>query len=142
MKILLSYLMLFFYVLTGTGASLYMHQCHGSIISITGEGSKAAIEDYHMCKKHLEETASTSCMLDESNCCKDIKIDLKKSTDDVEHTQLSASLFAISPAIITLFWIATFYEAPENVIIHTRKSSPHILATSTPTYIIHCNFRI
>ena len=142
MKILLSYLLLFFYTLTSIGASVYMHQCHGNIISITSEGSATAVEDYHKCKKHLQESSSSSCPQHDSNCCKDIKIDLKKSTDDAEHTQLSASFLGLSPAIITLFWITTLYEVPENVIFHARKSSPHVLATTNPTYLIHCNFRI
>ena len=119
-----------------------MHQCHGHIVSITGQWPKTAIKDLHNCNKHLKESISTSCMLDESNCCKDIKIDLKKSTDDAEHTQISAPFLSLSPAIITLFWIATLYELPENVAIQTRISSPHLLATTNPTYLIHCNFRI
>lgn len=142
MKILLSYLLLFFYVLTSTGASVYMHQCHGGIVSVKQEGPKTAIENCPMCTKHHEEPSSASCMLDENGCCKDIKIDLKKSTDDAEHTQISASFLSLSPATITLFWISTLYEDPINEDAQPRLSSPHVLAVTNPTYLIHCNFRI
>lgn len=145
MKVLVSYILLFFYVLTCTGGSVYMHQCNGGSIHITKEDAADMHKSCPMCAeqhKNNKVDANTCPMDEDRSCCKDIKIDLKKSNDDAEHAQHAPVFLGLSPATITLFWIISFQISSESNLNPPTIEAPHLLASTNPTYLILCNFRI
>lgn len=145
MKVLVSYILLFFYVLTCTGGSVYMHHCNGGTLHISKEDASDAHKKCPMCAENhkKERVDDKSCKMDEAgSCCKDIKIDLKKSNDDAENAQHAPNFIGLSPATMTLFWILTFHVSIDNNVQPATIEAPHLLASTNPTYLIHCNFRI
>lgn len=145
MKIFLSYILLFFYTLTCTGSSVYMHLCSkGSfVLSQTGEQTAKSCP---LCNKHKEdageqETAEHSCG-EQSDCCKDVKIDLKKGDQEIENASSTVSFLTLSPTIATLHWIIAVPQETTDLSSPQAIDSSPPLVTTNPPYLIHCNFRI
>ncbi|QBQ42394.1 hypothetical protein E2P86_15055 [Sphingobacterium psychroaquaticum] len=140
-KTFVTYLLLFFYALTSTGASVYMHQCHGGTVLVTQDN----IEEHHkkcpLCNAE-GETKPHACDKGKADCCKDIKLDLKKSKDDAENTHASLAFLSLSPAIITLHWILSVQYSADQEIAPKQVDTTKLLVSSSPTYLKHCNFRI
>lgn len=69
-----------------------MHQCHGGTVLVTQDN----IEEHHkkcpLCNAE-GETKPHACDKGKADCCKDIKLDLKKSKDDAENTHASLAFF-------------------------------------------------
>jgi len=110
---------------------------------------KDNVEKHHqscpVCLDHEHETASTSshaCDMDGDDCCKDIKIDLKKGQEEVESTPSSLHFMTLSPATLSIIWLVVFQPHFDTQKINTGPDLSLLTKQSTPTYLLHCNFRI
>ncbi|HLS95389.1 MAG TPA: hypothetical protein VK017_07495 [Sphingobacterium sp.] len=148
MRALFAYILLFFYTVTSTGASVYMHLCHGQKAFITEvaaernhapcpvchhEGGKQATDQQH---------TNTDCCDDGNNCCQDIRVDLSKGEQNTENAPAQASFLTLSPATLTLHWIVAYFSDAYQPIAGFDPPNKELLAYSNPPYLIHCNFRI
>lgn len=145
MRAFLSCIILFFYTLTCTGATVYMHQCHGGSLVMLQENAENHHKTCPICIEHEHEqeaSSSHSCNTEEDDCCKDIQIDLKKAQEEVETAPSSFNLMTLSPATLSILWLVVFQPHFDT---QKRNSKPHpsfLAKRSTPTYLLHCNFRI
>ncbi len=122
-----------------------MHFCQGNpFVSIQDESNQAQ-QSCPMCLKDIDHhnapPETPLCDDGQEDCCKDIKIELKKLK--AENSAMTLSFFNLSPAITPISWASLFQQfiAPSS-----RESEPAfqrvIVAYKPPTYLIHCNFRI
>lgn len=147
MRVLIAYILLFFYTVTCSGATVYMHFCHGtSDVSIQGQSLKER-QNCTMCLQHKgndhNDQMSHTCDLALQTCCKDITLELKKSDNEAENTAAIFSFFNLAPAITTIYWISIFQNFivnPDN--LEKTYSEKPLVAYKPPTYLFHCNFRI
>lgn len=145
MRAFLSSLILFFYTLTCTGATVYMHQCHGGSFVMLQENAEEHHQSCPICLDHEDEKTSSSshsCDMKGDNCCKDIKIDLKKGQEEVESTLSSFNFMTLSPATLSLIWIVVFQPHFDTQKTNTGFGRLLLAKQTTPTYLLHCNFRI
>lgn len=145
MRALLSCIILFFYTLTCTGATVYMHQCHGGSLIMLQDN----VENHHntclICLEHEHEeepSSSHTCAIEGDDCCKDIQIDLKKAQEEVENASPSFNLTTLSPATLSILWIVVFQPYFDTQKPNSRPNPSFLAKQSTPTYLLHCNFRI
>lgn len=146
MKICLSYILLFFYTLTCAGSSVYMHFCDKGSVMITEASAQEPAQHCPLCtkeNKHAEEQKmhEQGCG-DQNDCCKDYKIDLKKGDHEVENASNALSFLSLSPAVATLHWIILVPQETNSTTEHLQIDSSPAVVTTSPPYLIHCNFRI
>jgi len=142
MKIFLSYILLFLYTLTCTGSSVYMHLCGKGSIAIVQVQQPLSEKKCPLCAKTEKKSAAKHACSDQSDCCKDVKIDLKKGHQEIENTANAPSFIALSPAVITLHWILLVPQETTECMPSAAFQPPPQLASASPPYLIHCNFRI
>lgn len=142
MKIFLSYILLFLYTLTCTGSSVYMHLCGKGSIAIIQVQQPASEKECPLCAKTEKKSAAKHACSDKDDCCKDVKLDLKKGNQEIESTANSPTFLALSPAVITLYWIMLVPQEASAITQSTVSQPPPQLASASPPYLIHCNFRI
>src|SRR5690606_32015044 len=117
MRAFIASILLFFYALTSTGATVYMHQCHGTKVFLWEEEIESHHANCAMCLEHHQEQEDATCHQSHdgecdhttTDCCKDIVLDLKKSQEEVESAPTLLSFLSISPATLTIFWIVAFH---------------------------------
>ena len=147
MRTLIAYILLFLYTVTCSGATVYMHFCHGtSDVSILGDRVEEE-QNCTMCLEHKgddnEVQLSHTCDMGPQSCCKDITLELKKSDSEAENTAAIFSFFNLSPAITTIYWISLFQDFIINPdSLKETYSEKTLVAYKPPTYLFHCNFRI
>jgi len=98
-----------------------------------------------ICLDHEHEKESSSshvCDVDKDDCCRDIKIDLKKGQEEVESTPSSFNFMTLSPATLSIIWLVVFQPHYDTQKINTGSDQLLLAKRSTPTYLLHCNFRI
>lgn len=146
MKIFLSYMLLFLYTLTCTGSSVYMHLCKNGSIAIVHSEQLSTEGSCLLCDKsdkHSEnQTRKEHRCGDQSDCCKDVRIDLKKGNQEIENSSNAPSFLTLSPAITTLHWILLVPAETTAITSTPELQSSQQLASSSPPYLVHCNFRI
>ncbi|PRD54386.1 hypothetical protein C5749_13070 [Sphingobacterium gobiense] len=145
MRAFLSSIVLFFYMLTCTGATIYMHQCHGGSLIMLQDKADEHHQSCPICMDHgheKEASSSHACNTEGDDCCKDIKIDLKKGQEKVESTPAAFSFLTLSPATLSIIWIVVFQPHFDTQKASTGPSQFSLAKRSTPTYLLHCNFRI
>ena len=146
MRAILSSIILFFYTLTCTGMTVYMHQCHAGSFVLLAEDVENHHQNCPVCAQHGDEKAKVSphaCDIEADNCCKDIKIDLTKGQEEVESTTSSFNLTLLSPATLSIIWLAVLQPHFDELKTQQSRSDKYLLSTRTaPTYLLHCNFRI
>lgn len=147
MRGLIAYILLFFYTVTCSGATVYMHFCHGTpVLSIQEQESIAAHKQCPMCAEHpghaTESHENHNCdTTGQHDCCKDVKIELKKLK--AENSATALSFLNFSPAITSVYWVSLFQQFIGTHSPGNKPELPKLLAWHhPPTYLIHCNFRI
>lgn len=144
MKVLLAYILLFLYTLTCTGASVYMHHCSAGAFTLSQESSTTncpLCKKMHNKQQDDQKTNKHACA-DKDDCCKDLKIDLKKGQQDTENAANAFSFVSLAPAIATIHWIINFQsECAGRTLGEIRDNTSAHNATSPP-YLKHCSFRI
>lgn len=145
MRVFLSSIILFFYTLTCTGTPVYMHQCHGGSLVMLQD----KVEEHHkscpVCQKHEHLkgiSSSHDCDEGDGTCCKDIRIDLKKGQEEVESAPSTFSFSTLSPATLSIIWLVVFQPYTDTKKTNIPLDQPRLAKRSTPTYLLHCNFRI
>ena len=143
MRLWLSSIILFFYTLTCTGATVYMHQCHGGSLVMLQDSAGAHHKNCPVCQDHEQEdtTSSHTCSAEEGSCCKDFKIDLKKGQEEVESTA-SFNIMTLSPATLSIIWLVVFNPHLDSQQLAVCPEQLIITKKSPPSYLLHCNFRI
>ncbi len=145
MRAFLSSIILFFYTLTCTGMTVYMHQCHGGSFVMLQDNVEKHHQSCPVCLDQEHETASKSshaCDMEGDDCCKDIKIDLKKGQEEVESTPSSLNFMTLSPATLSIIWIVVLQPHFDAQKINVGPDPFLLTKQSTPTYLLHCNFRV
>lgn len=145
MRAFLSSIILFFYTLTCTGATVYMHQCHGGSLVMLQDNAEEHHQSCPICLDHQHEKKSSpspACDMEGDDCCKDIKIDLKKGQEEVESTPSAFNFMTWSPATLSIIWLVVFQPHFDTKKINTGADQFLLAKQSTPTYLLHCNFRI
>ena len=144
MRAFLSSIILLFYTLTCTGMTVYMHQCHGGSFVMLEDRVEEHHQNCPVClqDEHEEEAPSHICDMEETTCCKDFKIDLKKGQEEVESTPSSFNLMTLSPATLSIIWLVVFQPHFDTQKTNLRSDRFILAKQSTPTYLLHCNFRI
>lgn len=149
MRAFIACILLFFYALTSTGATVYMHQCHGTQVFLLQEGIEnhhascsICLDHHHDGSEEHQHTHDEKCDHTSKDCCNDIVLDLKKGQEKVESASTGFSFPTLTPTTLTLFWIVVFHddiEITESATISDRLAN---ITPTQPPYLVHCNFRI
>lgn len=106
-------------------------------------------ENHHktcpICLEHehaQESSPSHACDVDGEDCCKDIQIDLKKAQEEVENASSAFNFMTLSPATLSILWLVVFQPHFDTQKFDNRPRPSFLAKRSTPTYLLHCNFRI
>lgn len=155
MKQLIVYIFAFFYCISSSGASLYLHHCQGSTRSISLEKNQPQHKHCPLCNEnkqkschasgltHSDQSAAAEHLPDSKKSCQDIELSVK-TTDDNHLLTASFDTFAChTAAVITL--PGNFNVTPEYFFVKASKPKYQeipIAYTSTPRYLKNCVFRI
>lgn len=140
MRQLLIFILIFFYSLTATSATVYFHFCHGEAQSVSFINDK---NEHHSCKFCEQKEKSCHQEQDQKDTCQDLEIDLK----NVDHNHFSSDSAkvnpTISPAILVKDWI------PSNNLFFEKTAAqyypielPYFTYQDISPYLKNCNFRI
>lgn len=141
MKKFVLLIVLSFYLLSVSGATVYLHFCKGEAkeLSFLSPGQI----DCPLCNKKKESKTSDCKHSDQKSCCEDVQIDTKH-TDDTYHVNMTKSADAFMPCVIVLHWIFNYYNYP--VDDNTHLQSNYLLSSSKllsgSVYLRNQNFRI
>lgn len=145
MRALYAYILLFFYTLTCTGTTVYMHSCSGqAAISISQDASEQGTS-CPLCteQKQVQPKAANSCPMDDTSCCSEVKVNFTKNQEDAEQSQINFPAFSFVAPIAKIYWMLSSYTILEQPAINTLDDSPKVLVSShPPTYLLHRNFRL
>lgn len=146
MRAFLSSILLFFYTLTCTGATVYMHQCHEGSLLMLQEHADEHHQTCPICIEHEQEqeTSSHACDTAGEDCCKDFKIDLKRGQgqEEIESAPSPFNMMTLSPTTLSILWIVVFQPYLDTQKLTVAPDHSLQAKRSTPTYLLHCNFRI
>lgn len=139
MKKIALFIGLFFYLLAASGASLHLHFCQGETKSVSL--SESDNMDCPLCaksakkhQKHCHETGS----------CKDVKIEAQK-VDHFSRVTQNLDFNNLSPAIITLHWILSYYQFSGEEDGFSKLKDTNFASNNRqnpPVFILNQNFRI
>ncbi len=125
-----------------------MHLCRSSSNLIIQDNNETVPQTCPFCKENSEKTTKqdtkeqSCCTTEQSDCCHDIKLDLKKGDQDNENAPTVYSFFSLSPATITLFWIIGFQRETKSLDTPDSGNNTLLVSTNSPPYLKHCNLRI
>ena len=147
MKRILAFILLCFYTLTSTGATVYIHHCADVFFIRSSKQVDMETKSCPHCKSLTpaapKKDSSSSCEVSKSSCCTDVPISLTKGTEKSELSvnSINQSL-AIVPTSITLHWIPT--SIPDFLADAATPAAADIAFLPPPIspYLLHCTFRI
>jgi len=119
-----------------------MHLCGKGSIAIVQAQQPFSEKKCPLCAKTEKQSAAEHACSDKGDCCKDVKLDLKKGNQEMESAANAPTFLALSPTVITLHWILLVPQETKATIQSAASQPPPQLASASPPYLIHCNFRI
>ncbi|MBP3943066.1 hypothetical protein J5U18_05745 [Sphingobacteriaceae bacterium WQ 2009] len=137
MKQFIVYILAFFYCLTASSASLYIHHCQGITAKVSLSDSTE--EDRAECPLCADKAAK-SC---HSKGCNDVRVDLKNTDDSYLASAHAVPFVAMLPTSIPLPWLSRKCFERLAVDLQTPLLEHKLLNIyQIPPYLKNCIFRI
>ena len=144
MKQIVVLILVFFYSLSATNATVHFHFCQGETQSVSFDKQTKHKLDCKLCAKKSKSCHQKNSKTNTKPGCKDLSLDLKKVDDNHFSSDSSKVNPTISPAILVRHWVEVFHVLVNSTDSQKHKLTPilEISKNNAPPYLINCNFRI